>query len=149
MMLRPHHLLDIISGYGHGQKFKPHPYGHAVHIVAQAVLANLDLEMQFVVAADDICKPCTHLQPTGQCDDVVGSLSPRVSKQAYNDQLDRRLLIYLEFPEHAVMTARQFLQIVDKKLPGLEIICAHPKETHEYRLKGLVDGLRKLGIRSA
>ena len=36
MRLRPHHILDIISSYGHGAEFRPSPYGHAVHTVAEA-----------------------------------------------------------------------------------------------------------------
>lgn len=145
MKLRPHHLLDIISKYGHGQPFEPHPYGHAVHLVANALPANLDLEVQFVVAADDICGPCKHLQPSGRCGDVIRSLSPPVSKQQYNDQLDVRLLGYLGFCQNTVLTARQFLQIVSRKLPGLASICAHPGEAPDHRLKGLADGLRRLG----
>jgi hypothetical protein len=146
MKLRPHHLLDIISKYGHGQAFEPHPYGHAVHLVARTLLTNLDLEVQFVVAADDICGSCKHLQPSGQCGDVVRSLSPPVSKQEYNDQLDVRLLAYLGLCRNTVMTARQFLQIVGGKLPGAASICAHPGETHEHRLTGLVEGLRRLEL---
>ena len=70
-------------------------------------------------------------------------------KQQYNDQLDRRLLKHLDFGEGSVMTVREYLQIVDKKLPGLEKVCSHPKEDEQQRLKGLVEGLRKLGIRKA
>lgn len=149
MKLRPHHLLDIVSQIGHGAKFAPHPYGHGVHLVAKAVLADVDRKVQFVVAADDVCKPCKHLQPNGLCDDIVKSLSPPVSKQEYNDRLDRRLLKFFGFPEGTVMTVREFLQIVDKKLPELAKICSHPKEAEEHRLKGLEQGLQKLGIHKA
>jgi hypothetical protein len=144
MKLRPHHLLDIINKYGHRQTFEPHPYGHAVHRIAQALLADLDLAIQIVVAADDICEPCKHLKPDGQCDDTVASLRPPVPKQQYNDQLDIRVLGCLGLRPNTVLTARQFLQIVGSKLPGLASICVHPGETQEYRLKGLVEGLRRL-----
>jgi len=70
MHLRPHHLLDIVTEYGAGTTFEPHPYGHAVHTCAEVVLNDLDTEVQFVVAADFICAPCVHLVD-GVCDDVV------------------------------------------------------------------------------
>jgi len=148
MTLRPHHLLDIVNSIGRGQKtFKPHPYGHAVHLVAQAVLASIDRKVRFVVGADDICKPCKHLQANGQCDDMVNSLSPPMPKQQYNDQLDRRLLEHLDIRDGSVMTVRRYLEIVDKKVPGLEKICSHPKEDEKQRLNGLVQGLKTLGVR--
>jgi len=147
--LRPHHLLDIVNGYGHGQEFKPHPYGHAVHVVAAALKANVDMKVRFIVGADDICRPCKHLGPDGRCDDITHSVTPPGSKQEYNDKLDRRVLEHLGFPAGTVMTARQFLQIVDKKLDGLDKICHHGRETPESRRAGLEAGLRKLGLRKA
>jgi hypothetical protein len=149
LKLRPHHLLDIVTDYGHGREFQPHPYGHAVHLVANAVLADLELEVQFVVGADDICRPCKHHQPDGQCDDVVGGVSPPLSKQKYNDAQDRKLLACFGFPEGTVMTARQYFQIVNRNVPGLEKLCTHPGESSHDRLKGLEQGLRKLGVRPA
>jgi len=50
-MLRPHHLLDIISAHGRGEKFSPHPYGHALHRAAASVLNDLSLEIEFVLGA--------------------------------------------------------------------------------------------------
>jgi hypothetical protein len=147
MKLRPHHLLDIVNSIGHGEKFSPHPYGHALHLVAKAVLADVDRKVQFVVGADDICKPCKHLKADGLCDDVAATRTGTMPKQEYNDQLDRRLLKVLDFREGAVMTVREYLKIVGGKLPGLEKVCSHPKEDQRQRLKGLVDGLQRLGIR--
>jgi len=40
MKLRPHHVLDIVSAIGHGAEFRPHPYGHAVHTVAEAICTH-------------------------------------------------------------------------------------------------------------
>ncbi|MFH1266013.1 MAG: hypothetical protein ABIK89_09810, partial [Planctomycetota bacterium] len=45
-----------------------------------------------------------------------------------------------------VMTVREFLERVDKKVPGIENICKHRAEEREQRLQGLTEGLRKLGI---
>jgi hypothetical protein len=148
MKLRPHHILDIISGYGHAAEFKPHPYGHAVHSVAQAILSDTELKVEFIVGADEICQPCRHLTSDGLCEGVLHQLDPPLSKQEYNDTLDRRLFDYLGFAPGTVMTIRQYLKIVDKKVPGIEEICTHPKEDQRQRLDGLIRGLIKLGIRN-
>ncbi len=148
MKLRPHHVLDIISGYGHGTEFKPHPYGHAVHTVAAAILTNLGLEIEFVVGADEICRPCRHLRPDGQCDDVLHQLDPPVSKQKYNDDLDRRLIDCLGLTTSGTTTIREYLEGVVKHLPGIEEICTHPGEDRKARLEGLRQGLTKLGLGS-
>ena len=144
LTLRPHHLLDILSDYGHGLTYQPHPYGHALHTVAPQVLSNLDLEITFVIAADAICQPCRHLRPGGQCDDLLGQLPDSPSKQAYNDALDRRLWAYLHLDQGSQMTMRQFCRRVGDKLPGIEKICTHPGEDESYRLAGLQQALEVL-----
>ena len=147
MQLRPHHILDIISGHGQGIKFQKHSYGHSLHIVAPKLVSGLDLKIKLVLGADDICTGCKHLLPDGKCKDVLAQLNPSPSKQAYNDVLDCRLFDYLSLGTNTVLTTRKYLEIVNKKVPGIETICTHPKENQEKRLKGLIDGLVMLGIR--
>ena len=53
-----------------------------MHLVGKAVLTNVDHKVQFVVVADDICKPCIHLQANGLCDDVVRSILATDAKAA-------------------------------------------------------------------
>lgn len=144
MRLRPHHLLDIITQYGASAPFAPHPYGHAVHTVAEAVLADPDVAIEFVVGADDICAPCKNLIE-GHCEDVLSQLDPPISKQEYNDDLDRRVLAYLGMTEGSVLTFREFLQVVREHLAGIEWVCTHPKEDPAERLARLTRGLEKLG----
>ena len=146
MDLRPHHILDIVTGFGQGKKYKSHPYGHSQHIVAKKLLSNLDLKIRLVLNADDICKGCTHLLTDGKCKDVLAQLKPSPTKQAYNDVLDCRLFDYLSLDINGVLTTRKYLEIVNEKVPGIEKICTHPKEYMEERLTGLIDGLIKLGI---
>jgi len=147
MKLRPHHIIDIVTAYGHGEEFKPHPYGHAVHTVAQSILSDVALEVELIIGADEICQPCKHLQSEGRCDDVLHQLDPPTSKQEYNDDLDRRLLAYLDITPGAVSTVREYLEIVDKSVPGIEKICTHPAEDQQSRLDGLEQGLIRLGVR--
>ena len=144
--LRPHHLLDIVRDYGHGIQRQPHEYGHALHIVAKEVLEQVDQEVVFVIAADAICQPCRHLRSDGSCDDVLHQLAEPVSKQSYNDDLDRRLWPYLGLDKGNRMTVRQFLMRVDQHLPGIETLCTHPGEDQAYRRVGLQEGLKRLQI---
>ena len=142
MRLRPHHLIDIVRDYGHGIPFEPHPYGHAV---AERVLHNLDLEVTFVLAADDICTPCRHLRADGQCEDVLSQLDPPVAKQAYNDDLDARVFAHLGMQLGTQMTMKDFLETLRAHVPGIEQICTHPGEDKAHRLDGLQKGLARLG----
>ena len=147
MKLRPHHLIDIVSDYGHGIKFRPHPYGHALHTVAEQVVSDPDTEVKFVLAADDICFPCKHLRADGQCEDVLHQLDEPESKQSYNDRLDSNLFSYLGMQMGTRTTVRAFLERLNEHKPGIEKICTHPGEKAEHRLSGLEKGLMRLGIR--
>jgi hypothetical protein len=149
MRLRPHHLIDIITHYGHEVAFGPHPYGHAVHLVAAQVLNDLATEIEFVLGADDICTPCRYLEPNGLCGDVLSQLAEPVSKQAYNDGLDGKLFPFLGMEPGTRLTVRQFLERVSRHVPGIEQLCTHPGEQEADRRQGLAAGLSRLGIGSA
>jgi hypothetical protein len=147
LRLRPHHILDIVTGHGAGQHIEPHPYGHSLHIVAETILADLHLETELVVTADAVCHGCRHLQRDGHCDDVLSQLDPAPSKHAYNEVIDCRLLDDLRIKPGAVMTLHEYLVLVNRRVPGLERICTHPKENECQRLANLTAGLVKLGVR--
>lgn len=145
MRARPHHLLDIISQIGGGGDFRPHPYGHAVHTVAERVMADPEVLITFVVGADDICDPCVHLV-AGRCDDMLTHLDPPRSKQDYNDDLDRRLLAYFGMTEGQQMTFRDYLAIIRAHFEGLEQVCSHPGEDPAARRERLDRGLQHFGV---
>ena len=147
MKLRPHHLIDIVSAHGHGAEFNPHPYGHGLHTVADQVIHDLDLELELVLAADEICEPCRHLRADGGCADVLHQLEEPVSKQTYNDALDGELFAYFGMRPGTRMGLREFLGRLNAHTPGIEKVCTHPGELEEHRLDGLVKGLVRLGIR--
>jgi len=149
LRIRPHHLLDIVTHYGRDEELGPSPYGHALHTVSAAVIADPDMEAEFVVAADDICAPCKHLDAGGRCDDVMRRYDPPRSKQEVNDERDRQLLEYLGLQEGARMTVREFLALAARHTPGIEVICTHAGETQERRLFGLTRGMSRLGIHVA
>ena len=52
--IKPHHFVDIITSFGAGEISVPHPYGHAVHIVAARILHNQDILLEIEFGADDI-----------------------------------------------------------------------------------------------
>ena len=146
MRLRPHHVLDIVSDIGKGVRFEPHPYGHSLHTVAEAILASTDIKAEWVVGSDAICQGCKHLRPNGSCGDLMGPVDHRRSKQAYNDAHDGRLLGFLGFPAGTRMSVREYLVRVLEKMPEIAKVCSHPGESPAERLAGLEKGLAKLGI---
>lgn len=149
MLLRPHHILDILTSLGQGRKYQAHPYGHSQHIVASELFTNLDLKIKLVLSDDEICKGCKHLLPDGECKDVLPQLTPSPSKQAYNDVLDCQLFDLFKLDPNSELTVHEYLEIVNEHVPGLEDICTHPKRSKADRLFGLTNGLIQLGIREA
>lgn len=149
MRARPHHLVDIIAQYGAERPFRPHPYGHAVHLVAAEVIANPDVLVEFVVDADDICAPCVHLVD-GRCDDMITVCDPPIPKQLSVDRADRWLLAFLDIAEGQVMSFREYLAILRANLDGFRAIYTHPDSLAiggdpARRLSHLARGLEKLG----
>ena len=146
LRLRPHHILDIVRNIGHERKMEPHPFGHDLHVVTNKIIEDIDQSLILVVDADDICSHCTKLNADSICVDVLSQCDDKPSKQKYNDDLDRKVLIYLDQKEGVQLTVREYLICVNAKLDGIEKICTHPKEDERYRLEGLYKGLKKLGI---
>jgi hypothetical protein len=144
MILRPHHLLDIITGLGNGVHYTAHPYGHSQHLVVARLLADPTLPITFVLGADDICAGCRHLQVDRSCDDVLAQLDPSPSKQVYNDTLDERLFPLLGIHPGDVLPLPDYLERVQALLPGLAEVCSHPGENPAQRLVGLQVGLKRL-----
>lgn len=147
LKLRPHHIIDIITGYGNYVDYKPHPYGHSQHIIAPKLYSGLDLRIKLVLGADDICNGCRHLMSDGSCNDVLAQITPSPSKQAYNDILDSRLFDHFSLSPESIIKINEYYKKVNASTPGLEKICTHPKESREKRLSGLINGLIRLGIR--
>ena len=111
--IKPHHFIDIITGLGAGQTtFEPHPYGHAVHTVAERLIQDRDAPLQMELGADDICGPCIH-NIDGCCDDTIDtSYRPAApaSKQEWNLLIDRRWCERLGVGQGDTMSAREFVQ---------------------------------------
>ena len=145
LYLRPHHILDIVRNIGNGRKLEPHPYGHLVHVITQKIIDDSDQECTLVIRNDDICGPCIHLH-NGQCDDILPQLEERVSKQEYNNKLDKKIIEFINVKENTSMKISDYLRIIKANLEDIAEICTHPKEEKETRRIGLEKGLKILGL---
>ncbi|MFW6164036.1 MAG: hypothetical protein ACODAJ_14815 [Planctomycetota bacterium] len=117
--IKPHHFIDILRDFGRGRTaFEPHPYGHAVHAVAERLWRDRDAVLVMELGADDICEPCVHNRD-GRCDDTVDTSfrpeAPR-SKQAYNLLIDRRWCQRLGLGQGDRLTARAFCKRLAQRL---------------------------------
>jgi len=113
IFIKPHHFIDILGAVGSGKrKFEPHSYGHAVHIVAEKLLANRDIILEIELGMDDICRPCKH-NIDGICDDKIDiSFRPTApeSKGQWNLLIDRRWCERLGLKQGDRLSGRQFCE---------------------------------------
>ncbi len=145
--LRPHHLLDIVRVYEPGREIEPAESGNAVHEITRIVDTALETKVAFVMDPDDICRPCSHLQPDGVCERVLTKLDPPQPMQQYNDRLDGELFRHLDMREGETMSIREFLEKVAAGMPDAESAGTLPGE-EKPRFAGLGAGLARLGITS-
>ncbi|MEG1568885.1 MAG: DUF1284 domain-containing protein [Oscillospiraceae bacterium] len=108
--IKPHHFIDIIKLYGGGiEKFVPcEAFGHDFYKVANEIIGNLDVELKLTIYGDDICKPCNRYNGT-ECTDALSGIDGFCKKEAYNRELDTRVLTLLNLKTDESYTARQFL----------------------------------------
>ena len=112
--IKPHHFIDIITHLGAGDRFDPHPYGHAVHTVAASILGNPETSLRMELGADDICLPCVR-NIGGLCSDVIDiSWRPDApsSKREWNLLIDRRWCERLGIAQGDCLTARSFCELI-------------------------------------
>ena len=112
---KPHHFLDIVRDYGAGVEFQPHPYGHAVHVVAERVLADRQTMLELVLGIDDICEPCRN-HVDGHCIDTTTTTGEVISKEEWNLTIDTRLFQHLDLQEGTRIQADDFCRLVRERL---------------------------------
>jgi len=145
--IKPHHFIDIVIELSAERPvFEPHPYGHAVHSVARAVLADRDSMLEMELGADDICAPCIH-NVGGRCDDTIDtSFRPAAptSKGDYNLLIDRRWCRRLGLGQGDRLTAREFVErLRGRSAEFAEIYRENPPERVSKRSADLAAGIRK------
>jgi hypothetical protein len=111
--LRPLHFVDILCDYGAGtEKFEPHPYGHAIHLVANQMLGDKETVVEITLEPDDVCTPCAH-NVDGICDNLIDR-SYRPSAPAlmrdWDLLINRRWCERLKIGEGERYTARELCE---------------------------------------
>lgn len=149
--LRPHHVLDIVAYWKPDDEpeYERKPGENGVRTVCRMMTQGLDIPAEFGPGADCICEPCSHLQANGRCDQILQHYGRPLPMDDYNDPLDRRVLDYLGMEDGARMTVREFLELVNRNVPGVELVSHRTNETDESRRAGYIKGLIELGIRQA
>ncbi len=147
--LRPHHLIDVVTDFGFDEEpeYEPAPGENGVRALVRLLGRGLDHPARFVVGPDFVCGPCSHLRPDRRCDRILEHHDPPQAMDDYNDPLDRRILAALDLAAGAVMPIREFLEMLDERMPGFESVCTHPGQTQATRREGIINGLCTLGVR--
>lgn len=145
--IKPHHFVDIITSFGEGTPFEPHPYGHAVHTVARKILDNIDAEIKIELGADDICRPCIH-NINGFCDDTIDNsyrpLAPE-SKREWNLLIDKRWCPCLRLKQGDTLAGFELCRRISRCLDEMpHIYREEPPEKIAQRQSSLIKGLVKL-----
>jgi len=123
--LRPLHFVDIICDYGAGtETFEPHPFGHALHRVAERILRDKDTLLEITLEADDVCRPCLH-NISGVCDNVIDrSFRPTAPPlmRDWDRLINRRWCERLGMAEGDRLTAREFCQRLRRRAGDITAI---------------------------
>ncbi|ADK81076.1 DUF1284 domain-containing protein [Sediminispirochaeta smaragdinae] len=146
LRLRPHHILDIVRNIGNERPIVPHEYGHLLHKVTNKIITDVNVKCMLVIGTDDICGPCRMLTKEGRCLDILHQLERQTSKQEYNDNLDKRIMTFLNIEPNSVLKISNYLSSIKQNMNEIVDICTHPKEDKEYRRNGLIKGLKILKI---
>ncbi len=144
--IKPHHFVDILTGWGEGRSFEPHPYGHALHAVAARLLGDPDAMLEMELGADAVCGPCVH-NVEGLCDDTIDTsyrpAAPK-SKREWNLLIDRRWCRRLGLAPGQRLTARRFCELLRDRAADLtDIYREIPAERTAERARKLAAGVEK------
>jgi hypothetical protein len=127
--------------------WKPHPYSHTYHAVAEALMKNRCTVLEMWSGADDICVPCSH-NINGLCDDVIDTTwrpeAPE-SKREWNLLLDNRWYTRLGLKDGDELTALDFVRKVKTEIAGGigDIYREIPADRNSKRLESLTAGIAK------
>jgi len=143
--IKPHHFIDIVRDFGQGRTaFAPHPYGHAVHSVAERILREPDVMLEMELGADDICAPCVH-NIDGLCDDTIDTTwrpAAPTSKREYNLRIDRRWCARLGLAQGDRLTARDFCRRLQGRVEDLtDVYRENPPDRVAERAQGIRAGI--------
>ena len=143
--IKPHHFVDIITSLGAGPlDLEPHPYGHAVHVVARKITQDPGVQLKIELGADDICRPCMH-NIDSLCDDTIDtSFRPEApeSKRDWNLIIDRRWCERLNIKQNDTFSAREFCERIKVSVENMaDIYKEEPSGRTRERQANLQKGI--------
>jgi hypothetical protein len=143
--IKPHHFVDILTAFGRGQEaFEPHPYGHAVHRVAERIRRGPQVLLEIELGADEICEPCRH-NVDGLCQDSIDtSCRPAAptSKREWNLRIDRRWCERLCLAPGDRLSAREFAERLQDCGKITDIYREIPADRTADRARNLAAGVQ-------
>jgi len=145
--IRPLHFVDIICDYGAGtEEFLPHPYGHAVHTVANAMLKDRGRPLEITLDPDDVCIPCVH-NVNGLCDNVIDrSFRPTapVLMRDWDLLINQRWCGRLDIAEGDRLTAHELcMRLRDRAGDITELFPEIIDDRIATKAKNMREGIRK------
>lgn len=141
MELRVHHFFDILRDFGSGKIFEPHHYGHSYHIIADTIWKNPNVKIKIVLENDNICDGCIHMVRKN-CFDTISHRRDFISKEEFNNYLDRRILSVCNLKEGRILTAAEVCMKAEFYLDSIEwIYIGNDKKHTEKRKIHVIQGL--------
>lgn len=141
--LRIHHFFDIIRAFGRGENnIVPHPYQHSFHEIATIIKNNPELKIKNVVKCDSVCEGCVHYK-NDHCDDGIDYRKDFVSKEEFNNQIDKRIIEKCLIKEGEILTPFQLCEKAKLYLDNMEFIYSGNDSCHtEQRKNDVSKGLK-------
>lgn len=145
--VRPLHFIDILCDYGAGKDvLAPHPYGHALHLVAARILSDKDTLLEITLEPDDVCRPCLHNRG-GECDNVIDTSFRPAAPPRMRDWdllINRRWCARLSIAEGERYTARMLCERLRDRAGDIrDIFPEFIDDRAETKAKNMRAGIRK------
>ena len=144
IIIRPHHLLDIIRDFGNEVKRETHPWGASLASVTHSILSDIDQKVEFVMGVDSICKTCSKLNGY-ICE---ARINDELLMRDYNDRLDQALFSALNISPGTRLPVKEFLLTVKNNIEVLDLFNS-PSNDPIARKHGTESAFDKLGIKDA
>ena len=142
MKIKIHHFFDMIRDFGSNKNIVPHPHLHSYHRVAEIIRNDTNVELELVVAADEVCSTCTHLIEN-KCDDIITHRTDFVGKEDFNDHLDKRIMKVCDLVSTRKYTPKTLCEISNKYIDNIEFIYEGNDAEHTLqRKKNVLLGLK-------
>jgi len=142
--LRVHHFFDVIRAFGkHSDaNIEPHPHGHSFHSVVELIRTRPSLEIKLVIECDSVCCGCCHCK-NGLCNDNVDHRKDFISKEEFNNFVDKRAMKKCLIKIGEVLTPSQLCQKAGMYLDNIDFIYAGNDDWHTaQRKKDVIKGLK-------